>query len=287
MALINEQLIAKAKSKLPDAFTTTSSLAPPIRPAALPYHDHLMPIELYDNLDSSNNPLVPRDGDEADVAEAIRELGIEALPVFVTFHRPTVDGQCEIFYIGSRMRQVAALVARKLDLVPAEGWRVALEVVRRHEMFHFRFDLYALHQELTLARPLYNAYHENVYRKVFCTDSCFEEALANHLVITGVKHMSRAFGLSSTKLSEFLKSTYKNSPPGYSNFDDPLETLRGGLGGQILTGSTGSPLDEPQNVWVGSAGPFNRPSCSERVLISDAAASSSPCLQLRPKRRVW
>jgi hypothetical protein len=99
--------------------------------------------------------------------------------------------------------------------------------------------------------------------------------------------MSRAFKLSSTKLSEFLKSTYKNSPPGYSNFDDPLETLHGGLGGQILTGSTAFSLDEPQNVWVGSAGPFYRHSCSERVLISDAAGVDAPELKLRQGGRIW
>jgi len=291
MALINDGLIASAKRQLPGAFAIGTSL---------PHHDTIVPADSYipraDDLRSQvqfvrqweNNPLVPRDEDGGDVEEAMGELGFEALAFYLSFHKPTFEGQWGFFYIGSRMRQFAAVLVRKLRIAPAWGLALAFEIVRRHELFHFRFDLYALHQELTLERPLYNRYHENVYRKVFCTDACYEEALANCSALLKVPQMSRAFGSPSTALSGFLRNTFKASPAGYSNFGDPLEKLRGGLGGQIITGGTGNVLDEPQSVWVGSAGPFYRQGCPEMTLISNAAAHvAAPEQRFRLRGHIW
>jgi hypothetical protein len=84
-----------------------------------------------------------------------------------TFHKPTPDGLWGIFYFDHRVRQFAEIVRREFHLKHVEAARLAIDIVRAHELFHFRFDVYALYNELILQKPLYNEYSQRVYRAVY------------------------------------------------------------------------------------------------------------------------
>lgn len=282
MALI-EHVIDAAKQQVPKAFAVGS---------ALPHFDSLQSAEPYAQpratLDVTNNVLIPgMDDDPGDLEEAIAETGFEALAFYISFHKPTADGKWGIFYIGSRMRQLAEMIRRRLPLPdPQLALALAFSIVRRHETFHFRFDVYSLHQELTIGQPLYNAYHDTVYRNVFCTELCFEEALANRSVVRTRAQDWPEVGVPPSTISNFTKEFCETSPPGYRNFADPVQRLRAGLGGQLLRTRPDHSLPEPQSWWVGNAGPLARQSCPEMVMVTYSAGRSSE-LRLRRAGRIW
>ncbi len=168
-----EDAIREAKRQLPQAFTTGCKL---------PSCDEVR--SLNEVLEGAKDPLAPSTDQQERVVEAVEraneEQGIEYLAFYVSFHNPTAGGKWGIFYWDQSVRQFGAKVMRDLKVSdPDKAKQLAVEIVRRHELFHFRFDLYALHQELSLRRPLYNRYHQKVYSTVWGTDQCYEESLAN------------------------------------------------------------------------------------------------------------
>ena len=247
-----------------------------------------------------SNLITPADeGDLEDLHEAIRELGIKALAFYVSFHSPLVTGDAEklwgIFYIAHRIGQLSADISRRLGppiVGSRTGWPIdlALCLLRRHELFHFRFDVYALHKELTLGKPLYNHYHDAVYRKVFCTKECYEESLANHACVSGSEwpRSVEKDSLLKENCRQFIRAFCKEGPPGYRDFTRPLVELRSALGGQLLY-APGARLQEPQASWVGHAGPFGRrENCPEYILVNRTSSrNDGPLLMMRGAGYVW
>ena len=150
--------------------------------------------------------------------------------------------------------------------------RLAIEIIRRHEAFHFRFDVYALHQELSTHLPLYNNYFEKVYRTVLCTTDCFEESLANRACVYASEWPD--VGVTPFQIRDFVKRFCRLAPAGYRDFDRALSALRSGLGGQLFYGSSKAQLPEPQAAWVGNAGPFTKGKCPEYIIINRLAKES-------------
>ena len=102
-------LIPQAKGQLPSAFSVGS---------ALPFFNSLLPAGPYGQpgagFDVTNNRLIPGPDDSPrDLEEAIAELGFEALAFYISFHKPTADDEWGIFYIGSRMLKLGALVRQR------------------------------------------------------------------------------------------------------------------------------------------------------------------------------
>lgn len=91
---------------------------------------------------------------EGSFTESFGELGFEAIAFYVSFHKPTPDALWGIFYFDHRVRQFAEIVRREFHLKHVEAARLAIGIVRAHELFHFRFDVYALYNELILQKPL-------------------------------------------------------------------------------------------------------------------------------------
>jgi hypothetical protein len=204
--------------------------------------------------------------DVEDFGNAFKELGFEAIAFYISFHRPTARGW-GIFYFEHRMRQFAEVVRRELLLKPEEAARLALRIVRAHEQFHFRFDAYALYHELVLHKPLYNKYSASVYRAVYCTADCFEEALANRSCLES-EHVRRFLGrrIFGAQLKPFLKNLFAKAPRGYSDYERPLNELCSGLGGQLFEANPSARLPKPQSDWVSRVRPFRRQSCPEFFL---------------------
>jgi hypothetical protein len=245
--------------------------------------------------------LLPVGGESmGDLETAIKELGFQAIAFYVSFHRPTEDGHWGIFYWDHRVRQLAAKIRGELrGFDAAQASTLALEILRRHEAFHFRFDVYALHQELATGKPLYNRYSTAVYRQVRCTAECFEEALANRACVYSrnwpdpdpVRKVTKRLGAVRfpSRVRGFLERLCREMPPGYRDFGSPLSDLREGLGGQLMHGCNGVHLPEPQARWVGHAGPFRKLSfCPESVLVNPVArASDVPQFRLRAGGHIW
>jgi hypothetical protein len=125
-----------------------------------------------------------------------------------------------------------------------EAARLAIGIVRAHELFHFRFDVYALYNELILQKPLYNEYSQCVYRAVYCTADCFEETLANRSCRNLSARRSFEGSLALTQ-SAFLKEWLRLWSFGYGR---ALDGLCSGLG-TAFEESLGTAI-RPQSDWV-------------------------------------
>jgi hypothetical protein len=230
--------------------------------------------------------------DTRDFESAFKEAGFEAIAFYISFHRPTVQGQWGIFYFDHRLRQFAEIVKRELPdlkLNPVGAARLAFKIVRSHEQFHFRFDTYALYHELILRKPLYNEYTTSVYREVFCTSECFEEALANRACLEA-EPLRRFFRLRifDAQVKPFLKKLFAKAPPGYCDFAKPPADLSSGLGGQLLEGKPSARLSAPQSGWLFRSRPFRGQRCPEFFLVNNLdKAGKAPEFRFRRGRYIW
>ncbi|MEK7406308.1 MAG: hypothetical protein AAB225_14495 [Acidobacteriota bacterium] len=275
-----EDALKEAKVQLPRAFTVGGML---------PFGN---PVRLGGATLSAagDSPLLPTpDEDIASVESANEEEGFEALAFYVSFHSPTPKDEWGIFYCDQPMRRFAAKVMRDLRVSdPRQAAVRALEIVRRHELFHFRFDLYALHQELTIHQPLYNRYSQNVYPKVFRTSDCYEESLANRAC---VRAQYQPEGVEGSRMREFVSGWCKKAPPGYRDFDRAPTDLRSGVGGQLRFGQVAARLPVPQAEWVGWLPQFwdrRRRFCPEYVLLTPPVSKSGVLhLIVKARGNLW
>lgn len=103
----------------------------------------------------------PADDDELDTS--LQELGFEALAFYITFHRPLGDGRWGVFYQVPQMALFTRKIARDLRISDGAAWDLASGIVAAHEHFHFRFDVFALREELVTSKGLYLTYSDLCY----------------------------------------------------------------------------------------------------------------------------
>ena len=329
-----DDVIREAIQQLPAAFESRSDVPPSYRPERIDEnflrddnHITLLPRAEAERGDEStaDGELVNNDT-IADFERANSEAGFEASAFYISFHNCTEDRKWGIFYYDDAVRALATKIKRDLGITDDKKCaRLAIEILRKHELFHFRLDLFALQQELTLRRPLYNKYARNVYRKVLFTKECYEESLANASSVSGwsiYQHLAerlstRSFYSSTvlniedfaefteidevqvatvmSRLNEpspiegFVRELCKQAPPGYCDFARDPTDLCAGLGGQLLTNSVNKKLPKPQASWVGRSGAFaDRENCPEYLLISEG--DSRPGIHriiVRNRGEVW
>jgi hypothetical protein len=322
MDTIDDQL-SEAANQLPAAFAIQSEL---------PFSDRIISFD-EDLLFDDNSLLLPRMESERsdetieDLELANSEAGFEAAAFYISFHNRTTDGQWGIFYWDDAIRAFAAKISRDLRISDRKKCaRLAMEIIRKHELFHYHFDLFALQQELTLVRPLYNRYHGDVYSKVLFTEECYEESLANASCASGwTLYQTLAQGLATrsiyrspilsieefieflridetqqaavtsllagmpSPIDEFVFELCRKAPPGYRDFNRSPNDLRSGLGGQLLTGSINAKIPIPQSAWVGRPGAFAaRENCPEYVLVTTGTEGSGVLrLIVRNSGEIW
>ena len=133
-------------------------------------------------------------------------------------------------------------------------------MLRAHERYHFRFELGALHNELVLAKPLYSAYTQQVYRNALFTSECFEESLANRAVtllrFAGSNH-------PHTGLKRFVLDFCSNSPPGYRDFGRDAAMMKECLLGQLRTRALSSRIGGSESDWLAA---WTQHRCPEYVI---------------------
>ena len=76
---------------------------------------------------------------------------------------------------------------------PTEAARLAYELVRAHELYHFETDCHATLCELATGRPLYLNYFRNIYKCCRPGLDCVEESLANKRKVNQAPDMVKAF----------------------------------------------------------------------------------------------
>jgi hypothetical protein len=221
------------------------------------------------------------DHEAASEAEAVhREVGFDALAVYEPFHAVRPAARWGIFYRQDGLRGFALLLMRDAGLGTREARRVAVELLRAHERYHFRFELGALHDELALGKPLYSKYALQVYEKVLFTSQCFEESLANRavtLVRFGDPH------LPHEDIKRFVSEFCTNSPPGYCDFNRDPKEMKESLLGQLKTASASSRVGGSEADWLAN---WTRYLCPEYI-VPGASLPIGRLLKCKLSGRIW
>ncbi|OFW60364.1 MAG: hypothetical protein A2133_07235 [Actinobacteria bacterium RBG_16_64_13] len=230
-------------------------------------------------------------GDEGSLDQAIRTHGFEALAIYISFHSPLPDRTWGVFFLEAPMREFVRKIIRDVRVSVALANSLAHNIVLAHELVHFRFDVYALGEELTLSRPLYLLYQQNVYDRVLYTDDCWEEALANAGALQRARFVdNRVARAASAQMqwSDFVYRACKASPPGYSNVDVPKEEMQSHLGGQLRFMDPKATVPPASATWVASSQGFAPDdSCPLFVVQNNGVVRSKTRLTIPTRNGPW
>ena len=169
--------------------------------------------------------------------------GMEAVAFYKSFRFQDLlpfKGRWGIFYLTEGIRPIQRQL-EDIDIPHAE-WS-ALEFVRRHERFHFKFDVYALGIESVVSKHLYVPLkHACCLHRTMQT----EEAMANH----------EAWRWASTQgpgFARFAHDLMSRQPGAYARFEEPHESLASELAANLIDHdlSLGARRDD-QALWVGN-----------------------------------
>ena len=280
MATYIYEFIEAAKAQLPEAFSAketfpwpdhANNVPVPISSSALHREAGEPGRVINDRTAGPDAPPLPPDfplprslgedfaapADLAELREEIGQSGTETLAIYVSFHDPLPDGSWGVFLYGEPMWRLREDIRRRLlsgaqdrHSLDVADW-LAADLVKPHEYYHFRADLYALHQELILRRPLYLPYSNHVYPQVWLTSDCYEESLANcSLCDHAARSRARRFVPARQYWHQYAVDFCDKQPPGYRDYGRPRELMKRGLGGQINLGQS-QMLPVPQSEWVG------------------------------------
>ena len=206
---------------------------------------HLTPIGKIGDLDDygdvffNGEKLSDKDGRLLD--GSIREIGIEVLAFYKSkrfLQNSPFPGHWGIFYIRQGIEHIYELLRREhpkyAKLI------LAYQFLRRHEMFHFKFDVYALSLESAIGKPLYGPL-KYIYRNH--RSHQIEEALANR---------SSWIWAKKTTASTFFYDFMKLQPRCYSEFDNDRSQMGSRLAANLLDHNISlSARRDEQAYWVG------------------------------------
>ena len=123
-------------------------------------------------------------------------------------------------------RRVAAFVPRVAtswrgpSLLAKAGLRSAFVALFLHEQYHHKTESLALRMHVVERRPIYPAYHRNVYRVTAGTKDQIEEGLANadSWYRTGDDPYKMWTGrIVTASARQYLENSFAYAPPGYAN----------------------------------------------------------------------
>jgi hypothetical protein len=88
----------------------------------------------------------------------------------------------------------------------------------RHELFHFHVEVFATRLESALRTPFYRPYVELVRARVVNTPECWEEALAQAVVLES-RMVKQNAGINSKYMKEYVVPYFRTFPDGYRHFE--------------------------------------------------------------------
>lgn len=189
----------------------------------------------------------PLSNDDRDLLDGgIREVGFDIYAFYYKSRRYVTarpyPGKWGIFYLEHGVARIQELIEATYPGYGSSLW-LAYEFLRKHEWFHFKFDLYALSVEAKIGRALYDPLkrafrHHCIYQ--------VEEALANRDAWEWAKQ--RRVGLS-----ELAYDFMKLQPAAYARFDERKFDLKGELAANLIDWNLSiTARREDQAHWVGN-----------------------------------
>lgn len=285
-------LIDAAKNQLLEAFSVTESLPWPEQPReVVGYKPIVLPKDVEPDISSPFGEQIAEGPELKELEEELKEDGVEAIALYISFHQPLTGGQWGIFLLGEPMWLLREKIRRDLGASRIQADFLAQNLVLSHEFYHFRLDLYALHQELVLRKPLYMQYVDSVYRLVVCTPECYEESLANCAVLQASKNLvQRSFSALFRNIIQSWPSYARNfceaQPPGYRDFGRPKPKLREDLGGQLHFRQTRKSFAQPQAQWVGIS-PLRGSECPTYLVQRTPASRRGIRFRVKLSGDIW
>lgn len=175
----------------------------------------------------------------------LRSEGIESfatyLPIHYFFSGDHIEPGWGIYISEDGVRYIAAILRHELRQFgepenPTVFDQIAFEVLLRHELEHYKIESFSLHAEVHLLhhsrryshepQPLYVPYLNNVYARVFPSEDCLEEGLANRTVLDSqaiqsiVKQIYPECFERRIDWKEIIRRRlFANQPPCYQNHD--------------------------------------------------------------------
>lgn len=143
----------------------------------------------------------------------VREVGIEALAWYVSFH--SHGSGWGIYIPVSSLAYLERQVFGAIKVAQEKKWNLALELLLMHERFHYAADYGCSQWELLLGRPCWAPVQERINESN--TYSMLEEKLANAYMLRVVK--------STWSESAVRQATVfvKSQPPGYRDAFESLD----------------------------------------------------------------
>lgn len=158
--------------------------------------------------------------------KALERFGAEALGYFLPWHC-SPQGKKDPWGVHLNIGPIVAYGKVLADELPKAGIslpskteyaQLSMELVLRHELFHFRVERFAITQEVIQRRPVFRPYARNVYRKMARTPLWLEEALAEASVLGSLeKRPIQEF--DGKALRNALIPLFKQRGPGYGDFE--------------------------------------------------------------------
>ncbi len=173
---------------------------------------------------------------------AIRHIGFEVLAFYKSrrfLNLSPFEGAWGIFYIDKGISRIFELMKAACPHNNHVSLKTAYTFLKRHEYFHYKFDLYAMAIEANLQQSLYIPLKE-AFRHNKCLQR--EEAIANQEAWKWSK-------TSSINLENFAFDFMKIQPGAYSLFDEDEFDLKSKLAGQLLKSGFGR---DDQALWIGT-----------------------------------
>lgn len=175
--------------------------------------------------------------------DGLHEIGMEAVAFYKSFRFQDMQpfkGYWGIFYLVKGIRNIRERLEYRH--IPHAHWS-ALEFVRRHERFHFKFDVYALGIESATSKHLYLPLK---YKYQHHHTMQTEEALANH----------EAWRWASTQgpvMVDFARDLMSRQPAAYARFAEPREELASELAANLIDLNLAfRARRDDQAMWVGN-----------------------------------
>jgi len=172
----------------------------------------------------------------------LRELGSDAFAVYLPIHFFAGGSQLEtdwgiyiseegIAKVGFALKQKCNSLFGPPNNVEYENAvfaNIAFQILLRHELYHFKIELFTINSELLIHKPIYKTYIANVYALNQYQDSCLEEAFANAAVLNSslIKGLFYSLYKPNPEKSReridwrraITEEFFDHQPPGYSNY---------------------------------------------------------------------
>ena len=160
--------------------------------------------------------------------QIVEEFGMEALGTYCPWHAfgHSFEMPWGIYMHIERLLLEAARLHVSGEFLPKPKPSL-LAVLRllwwltfRHELFHYHVEMFATRLESSLRSAVYRPYVECVRQKTIHTPECWEEALAQAVVLES-KMVKRALGVGSAFMYDNVVRYFDTFPMPYKNFRCP------------------------------------------------------------------